>query len=207
MYNYSMHACTGVCIVYTCIVSTQIHVYTRRMQGIVGLPDRVAICRYECGESDGAWTHTLLLRDTTPMPYTWISYNYSLIGRHFCVRPWQEAGILSRLYGRGGGQSEHEREREGGRKGRTLQPAHTRTGVPSLWIRMWAEAKGKTALNSAHFHVHVYTPTVQLRWQIRRGAHFQRILISATARTLSLRRLRDSARGLSKEYPGCLVSS
>ena len=27
-----------------------------------GSPDRVAICRYECGESDGAWTHTLLLR-------------------------------------------------------------------------------------------------------------------------------------------------
>ena len=45
---------------------------------------------------------------------------------------------------------------------------------------------------------------MQLRWQIRRGAHFQRILISATARTLSLRRLRDSARGLSKEYPGRL---
>ena len=35
-----------------------------------GSPDRVAICRYECGESDGAWTHTLLLRDTTPMQYT-----------------------------------------------------------------------------------------------------------------------------------------
>ena len=45
---------------------------------------------------------------------------------------------------------------------------------------------------------------MQLRWQIRRGAHFQRILISATARTLSLRRLRDSAGGLSKEYPGRL---
>ena len=104
-------------------------------------------------------------------------------------------------------QSEHERERKGGRKGRTLQPAHTRTGVPSLWIRVWAEAREKTALNSAHLHVHVYTPTVQLRWQIRRGAHFQRILISATARTLSLRRLRDSARGLSKEYPGRFVSS
>ena len=55
-------------------------------------------------------------------------------------------------------------------------------------------------------HVHVYTPTVQLRWQIRRGAHFQRILISATARTLSLRRLRDSARGLSKEYPARSVA-
>ena len=26
--------------------------------------------RYECGESDGAWTHTLLLRDTTLMQYT-----------------------------------------------------------------------------------------------------------------------------------------
>ena len=47
---------------------------------------------------------------------------------------------------------------------------------------------------------------MQLRWQIRRGAHFQRILILATARTLSLRRLRDSARGLSKEYPGRLRS-
>ena len=46
---------------------------------------------------------------------------------------------------------------------------------------------------------------MQLRWQIRRGAHFQCILISATARTLSLRRLRDSAGGLSKEYPGRLM--
>ena len=45
---------------------------------------------------------------------------------------------------------------------------------------------------------------MQLRWQIRRGAHFQRTLISATVRTLSLRRLRDSAGGLSKEYPGRL---
>ena len=46
----------------------------------------------------------------------------------------------------------------------------------------------------------MYT-SMQLRWQIRRGAHFQRILISVTARTLSLRRLRDSARG---QYPGRL---
>ena len=27
-------------------------------------------CRYECGESDGAWTHTLLLRGTTLMQFT-----------------------------------------------------------------------------------------------------------------------------------------
>ena len=63
-------------------------------------------------ESDGAWTHTLPSWDS----------------------------VLYFLNGRGGGQSEHERGREGGkegeRKGRTLQPAHRRTGVPSLWIRV-----------------------------------------------------------------------
>ena len=47
------------------------HVYIlEECKALWGSPDRVAICRYECGESDGAWTHTLLLRDTTPMQYT-----------------------------------------------------------------------------------------------------------------------------------------
>ena len=41
---------------------------------------------------------------------------------------------------------------------------------------------------------------MQLKWQIRSGAHFQRILISATARTLSQHRLRDSARGSHHRY-------
>ena len=66
-------------------------------------------------------------------------------------------------------------------KGRTLQPAHTRI-LACLHYGYGCEPRlrERTALNSTHFHVHVYTPPVQLRWQIRRGAHFQRILISAT---------------------------
>ena len=57
------------------MIGTDVHHASRlyileECKALWGSPDRVAICRYECGESDGAWTHTLLLRDTTPMQYT-----------------------------------------------------------------------------------------------------------------------------------------
>ena len=48
----------------------ELYIILEECKALWGSPDRVAICRYECGESDCAWTHTLLLRDTTPMQYT-----------------------------------------------------------------------------------------------------------------------------------------